>query len=196
MDIEKIVERLAGPDFEGYADWPYCDSRGLVTVGIGNMLPSPEACAGLPFHHLGSGEDATDEEKSAGWTTVLNHFTKGASANAYRPLTTLRLTRDVVYSLATRRIQEDFIPALRKRFPDFDNYPDQVQDALVDMDYNLGDGKLGSAFDGPGCVFGPAVRRQDWATCAEQCHRSTCRDSRNAWTAAMFRAAIAAESPA
>lgn len=36
-------------DFEGFTTWLYCDNKGLVTIGIGNLVDPIETALGLPF---------------------------------------------------------------------------------------------------------------------------------------------------
>src|SRR5688500_19103568 len=51
--------------WEGRTRHMYRDTRGHVTVGIGNMLPSAEAAARLPFIDARTGRAATRGEMAA-----------------------------------------------------------------------------------------------------------------------------------
>lgn len=166
---------------EGMTTWMYCDVRGFVTIGIGNLVKTPDAAAALPFHHLGNGSDATDEEKRASWAFVNDAFTKGKSAHYYRSLTSLRLTEAFAIELAEQRLEEDFLPGIKRLMHDFEEYPLPARRALVDMAYNLGVGGLAHFHN-----MISACLERDWATAAKECHRSTSRESRNAWTSQMF----------
>ena len=170
---------------EGRATWLYCDSRGFVTVGIGNLVASSQACAALPFVHLVDGSPATDGEKTAAWACVSDAFDKTKNAAAYQSLTSIRLSQDFVRSLVGQRLSSEFIPGIVRLCPQFETFPLPARRALVDMAYNLGVHGLGMF---PHMLA--ACNAGDWGMAANQCHRSTCRDSRNDWTAQMFAEAM------
>ena len=172
---------------EGCCTWLYCDSRGYVTTGIGNLVADADACAALPWQHAlanvgGSPAPVTDEQKRTAYANVLNAFgpTK-PSAMSYRSISDLRLTLDFVVGLVEQRLEAESIPGIQELCPSFDEFPLPARRALVDMAYNLGVHGL-SHFN----LMLTACNARDWATAARQCHRSTCRDSRNDWTAQMF----------
>ena len=165
---------------EGCTTWLYCDVRGLVTVGIGNLVASPQACAELPFH-LRDGLAATDEAKADAWARVHRAFDKHKSAAYYKAFSDMRLGVGYVRSLVAHRLETEFLPGIARLCPTFAEFPLPARRALVDMAYNLGVGVLGMF---PHMLA--ACNEWDWAMAADQCHRSTCRESRNAWTATMF----------
>jgi GH24 family phage-related lysozyme (muramidase) len=174
---------------EGFTTWLYCDVRGLVTVGIGNLVASPQACAELPFQrHDGTG--ATLDEKCDAWMRVHNAFDKSKAAIYYQAFSDVRLTEDFVRSLVSQRLEREFLPGIVRLCPRFETFPLPARRALVDMAYNLGVGGLG--------MFShmlAACNAGDWEMAANQCHRSTCRESRNAWTAQMFIDADVTKGP-
>lgn len=55
---------------EGYIHHMYNDVKGFVTVGVGNLLASANAAAGLNFTHGLNGSPAGPGEKSVAWTLV------------------------------------------------------------------------------------------------------------------------------
>lgn len=180
MNTLDMVKELADPDREGCTTWLYCDVRGYPTIGIGNLVASPAAAIALPFRDT-FGATPTEDDKREAWKTVVGAFDKSHSAAFYKHLTTLRLTDDFVYQLAATRLERDFLPGIRKLCHDFDAWPETAQRAIVDMAYNLGVHGLSHFVN----LLG-ACQAQDWAAAAHECHRSTCRDSRNAWTMTMF----------
>jgi len=172
---------------EGCVPWMYCDSRGFVTVGIGNLVSSPAIAATLPFRHV-NGEGALPTERETAWARVNDAYKPNRSAAAYREVTDLRLSQDFMRDLVASRLAGEFIPGIQRLCPGFDTMPLPARRALVDMAYNLGVHGLAMF---PHMLA--AVNAGDWEMAANQCHRSTCRDTRNAWTAQMFvDAAIAA----
>ncbi|MDA7987182.1 MAG: hypothetical protein MPJ53_01540, partial [Alphaproteobacteria bacterium] len=58
---------------EGVVEYPYLDSRGLVTIGIGFLIPDIDTCAKLPLLYLkpdGETRPATSAEKREGYTAL------------------------------------------------------------------------------------------------------------------------------
>lgn len=176
---------------EGCVTWLYCDSHGFVTTGIGNLVPSADACAALPWFHAannpaGGPVPAADGEKRSAYTKVLNAFGLiKPSAMQYRSISDLRLTLDFVIGLVEKRLTGEFIPGIQNLCPGFDNFPQPARRAIVDMAYNLGVHGL-SSFP----RFLSACNAGDWETASRQCHRATSRDSRNDWTAQMLASCI------
>lgn len=165
---------------EGCCTWLYCDAWGNATTGIGNLVADADACAALPW-------TGTDDPRDV-YTRVLNAFGPvKPGSSAYANLSDLRLTLDVVTGLVSQRLEAEFLPGLRRLCPGFDGFPLAARRALVDMAYNLGVGGLAKFVH-----LLAACNAGDWETAEAQCHRSTCRDSRNGWTANMFAAAAAA----
>ena len=58
---------------EGVLEYPYLDSRGLVTIGVGFLIPDIDTCAKLPLLYLkpdGETRPATSAEKREGYTAL------------------------------------------------------------------------------------------------------------------------------
>ena len=155
-----------------------------------------DACAALPWVHAlapvgGPLTAVTDDEKRMLYARVVNAFGDvKPAASAYRLLSNLRLELDFVIGLVGQRLASEFIPGIVRICPGFDGFPLPARRAIVDMAYNLGIGGLARF---PHMLA--ACNAGDWATAAAQCHRSTCRDSRNVWTSQMFVDASVANPP-
>lgn len=156
-----------------------------VTVGIGNMIPNAEAAKKLPWIDAATGKPATPQQIEAAFAQV-DGMAKGMNAGKYASATTLRLPAETIRQLAADRLNKEFLPALRRQFAGFDNYPPSVQKALVDMVYNLGVGGLGKFKK-----LEAACEAGDWALAAAECNRKTSRPERNEWTRQMFLQAAA-----
>ena len=165
---------------EACCPWLYCDSRGFVTTGIGNLVADEAACAALPFFRR-DGSSANADEKSAAWQAVHAAFDQRKSAAYYLPVSSLRLPQSFIRDLVGTRLASDFLPGIKRLCPNFDTFPAPARRALVDMAYNLGVHGLGMF---PHLLA--ACNDGNWDMAAAQCHRSTCRDTRNAWTSQMF----------
>jgi hypothetical protein len=188
MNIKRFVEELARADREGCVLYPYCDRKGLPTVGIGNLLANADAASAMPFLHAVTGKEATDDEKRFGWSRVAAAFRPGETAGFYRLATTLRLPREFAFELAAGRIEREFIPGILSLCHGFDLWPEQAQHAIVDMAYSLGIHGLASFVNMIGACQG-----WDFDVAARECIRHGARESRNEWTARMFREAAQIE---
>jgi GH24 family phage-related lysozyme (muramidase) len=177
---------------EGSTTWLYCDVRGFVTIGIGNLVKTPDDAVKLPFTiHGTDGKPASVAQKRIAWTKVSDAYSPKLSAEGYRRLTDLRLSQAFVRELVNRRLERDFLPGIRRILHDFDSFPLPARKALVDMAYNLGVGGLAKFHK-----LIAACLARDWATAARECNRKTCRPMRNEWTAALFVAAVREERKA
>ncbi len=174
--------------WEGDIHHLYLDNKGLVTVGIGNLVSSAAAAEDLPFVNKGTGAPATREQIAAAFQAV-SQLPKGRHAPAYSSATDVRLPEHTVRQLASERLDNEFLPGLRRLFPGFDKFPAAAQRALVDMSYNLGIEGLGRFHD-----LRKACESGDWQGAATECHRRTCRAERNDWTRQLFLDAGAAPS--
>jgi GH24 family phage-related lysozyme (muramidase) len=175
---------------EGCILYLYCDLKGFVTVGIGNLVRSPDHAASLPFEH-DDGAQATSDEKRSAYIAVQDAFLPGLLAKSYAHLTTIRMTLDFAGSLLERRLNEEFIPALARIFHGIDSWPMEASRAVVDMAYSLGINGLVSGYP----KFVEACYARDWTACACECHRAKPGENptdpmtwgtRNSWTREMF----------
>ena len=166
--------------WEGHIRHMYLDKKGLVTVGIGNLLRSPDAARKLPFIDVTTGRPATPDQITAAFEQVAARKV-GLSADRYAPATTLRLPAATVRQLAVDRVAQEFLPALRRQFRGFDGYPEGAQKALVDLIYSLGARGLADFKK-----LHAACEAGDWTRAAGECSRSSARAERNQWTRALF----------
>lgn len=93
-------------DLEGLTDWLYCDVRGLVTVGLGNLVDPVVHALVLPFVVPDDrGRMAREDEIRRAWNTVHDRQDlRERGGGAYRDLTTIRLPRPAIDALVRRRL--------------------------------------------------------------------------------------------
>ncbi len=181
--IEQSLTKLK--EFEGCVPWMYRDTMGRITVGVGLMLPNPQAAQKLPF--LSANRAATVEEIAAEFARV-KALPEARNASFYKTPASLLLSQQTIdHSLTT--VLEGFEADLRKHLPHYDALPDCVKLALLDMIYNLGPIGLFQGF--PHLVA--AVETSDWAQAAARCLRRGPGPARNAWTRQQFLDAVATE---
>ncbi len=168
---------------EGKFPFMYIDTRGFVTVGVGNLVASAETAVSLPFVCRRDGFPATAAQKIAAFKRI-----RGAPAAwrapHYKTFTDLDLPDASIKTLALTRLRTEFLPGLKSIFPEFDAFPLPARRALVDMVYNLGVNGLKKFTH-----FVRAANAKHWAAAGKECHRSTCRASRNEWTRKQFEQA-------
>jgi GH24 family phage-related lysozyme (muramidase) len=166
-------------NWEGKISHMYLDTKGLVTVGIGKMLPNIAAAQELDFVRRADAVAATAEEIAADFSAVSAQAA-GKIAGTYRKYTSLDLPDEAIGDLL-KTVVEGFENDLEQSFAGYDSYPLPAKRALLDMIYNLGlDGLLKFK------KMKASVEAGDWTTAAAQCHRNGPSDERNNWTRDLF----------
>ncbi len=169
-------------EFEGSVPWMYRDTAGLVTVGIGNMLPNVSAALKLPFRVQSSGDLAGETAVRADFARVESMMC-GHTVDYYREYESLVLQDADITELLRQRVK-GFEAQLRGLFFAYDQFPEWAKCGLIDMIYNLGLAGLEKFTH-----FCVSVRARDWRTAAAQCARNTSDPAfnvRNAWTRTAF----------
>ena len=170
--------------FEGNISHMYLDTRGHVTVGVGYMLPDANAAAALSFVFRSNGLPADDATKRQAWTGV-NGAPKGQLASAYRDLSKIDLPASSIQQLLTNSL-ESAEADLRRTFAEYDRFPLEAQEALIDMVFNLGLPRFGKY-----SRLISAAREGNWDVAAAQSHREGPDDRRNAAIRDLFLQAYA-----
>lgn len=175
--------------FEGTVPWMYLDTKGFVTVGVGEMLANAAKAETLAFVDP-DGEASTQD-------AILDEFNRVSAlipakvAAFYRSPTSPVLPHGAIDALLMNHLNL-FDGQLAARFPDYAGFPDPAKLGLLDMIYNLGQVGLFQHFP----HFMAAVDKQDWLGAAANCHRVGPSQARNDWTRQQFLAAAAAAAPA
>jgi GH24 family phage-related lysozyme (muramidase) len=147
--------------FEGRIAWMYCDIKGLVTTGVGNLIDPIGLAIGLPWLRP-DGSRASEDEIRAEWARV-KAMGGGLVASRYRSDTGLHLDDDAIDALVLSHLDGD-AQVLAVTFPDFPTFPGQAQTAILSMSWAMGAG-----FPARWPLFSAAVRARDWARCAATC---------------------------
>ena len=184
IDYEELYSDLLR--WEGKVAYMYLDSRGFVTVGVGNLVSSVDQAKKLPFINAAAGKTATPEEIETAFTAV-SKMAKNRRATYYKQNPSIELNDETIKQMAIKRLKEEFVPGLRQLFHGFDGYPNPAKQALVDMVYNLGVGGL-KKFK----KLIAAAEKGDWQEVANESHRTSCREERNKWTRERFKKAAKA----
>jgi GH24 family phage-related lysozyme (muramidase) len=178
--LEQSLTKLK--EFEGCVPWMYRDTVGKITVGVGLMLPDTKAAEALPF--LVGTRAATPQEIAAEFARV-DALPLGRASAFYKSPSSLELTQQTIDAKLTAVLQ-GFEADLRTEFPHYDQLPDTIKLALLDMIYNLGPAGLFKGF--PHLVA--AVQTGAWTQAAAYCTRRGPSPTRNAWTKEQFLSAV------
>jgi hypothetical protein len=177
MYLDAAVKAISG--WEGRANWMYLDSRGNVTIGVGQLIASAQDA--IPFHFRRPNADfATNAEIEQEYNLVKTMF-PGHVAAAYRRSNSLLLP-DTDIDLILKRTLIECAADLSHQFADFVDFPDAVKLALLDMRFNLGERGLETDFP----RFCIAVESQQWDAAGALCQRRGPNAARNAWTRTQF----------
>ncbi len=176
------IKRLLTP-FEGNISYMYVDTKGFVTVGVGNMLPNARAAQALAFVNRATRNAATDREIATDFQKVAAQ-PKARPARWYRQFTTLDLPDVEINRLFQQRIEE-FRGQLRRAYSKYDTYPDGAQLAMLDMAFNLGVGALKNKWP----KLNEAIDKLDWAAASDRCERPEANAIRNAAVKALLKGA-------
>ena len=160
-------------DNEGRVNHLYLDTVGAVTVGVGNMLPTAESACKLPFRIL-SNDGRANINFIAEEFYMIQRQLPAKKASYYRQFCHLYLPESDIDDLLDLRVDE-FERRLRTDFLAFDDYPENVQLALFDMAFNLGNDGLMKKFP----KFCNAVRSKNWPEAAVQSTRPQLSFKRN-----------------
>jgi Putative peptidoglycan binding domain len=163
---------------EGRVNYMYCDMKGLVSTGVGNLIDATKQPMTAPstaersaslnlarqFRWTVAGNPASSDDVANDWDAVKARMDLATSGHlAYKPLTQLRLTDDEINRMIFVRFAEmETILKSRSEFSDFDNWPADAQLALMSMSWGMG-----PKFKFP--VFQGFVADGDWANSATEC---------------------------
>jgi hypothetical protein len=178
--IDDSIALLRSPSFEGSVSWMYLDSRGNVTCAVGQLLATAADACSLPFHLDGmpaSYADIIDD-----WKRV-KAMAPGHSPSYYHSDSSPILSGPDIANLLRSRVV-GFDSQLAKRFAGWDDFPEEVKLALLDMEFNLGDGG-----EAKYTHMNASVVAEDWAAASTQCYRHGPDAERNIWCENQFRKA-------
>lgn len=169
--------------WEGVIPYLYLDSIGLVTIGVGFMLPNVFAASTLPFVNP-AGEPSTQTEIASDFNRVKS-LPSNKLPTYYHSFSSPLLPQAEINRLLAANVAS-FEISLRRMYPDYDAYPDSVKVGLIDMCYNLGAAKLQAQYP----KFNRAVQTHNWILAADQCHRNGPSAERNEFTQKLFLEAV------
>ena len=190
---------------EGRVHYMYLDVKGLVTIGIGNLIDVEKGPVGkvlaevknLPFvfkkGHIHAGKAASKSDIEAEWRNVKQQQERAKGGRtAFMEITELRLNDDAINSLVLSKLD-----AMEKElictpiYRDYWQWPADAQLGLLSMAWALGTPALRKYWP----LFCTACQQQDFDSAAMQCSIKTVNNPgvvpRNAHNQLLFRNAAA-----
>ena len=184
---------LAGP-FVGLVPHMYLGGRGLVTVGVGASLPTPAAALLVAFVHRSGKKRATPAEVTAAYQKLRGSIANRPAAD-YRGLTDLDLAPGESDRLLDRAL-EQAENGCGTLFGGWSRFPLPAQLALLDMVYDLGEGRAITPAERQAgqreqgvyqfSKLREAVAKEDWVAASRACHRQDAPKLRDSWTRDRF----------
>ena len=167
--------RAFNTPLEGVVSFMYQDVKGLITIGMGNLIDPISTALGLPFKKRNKpgvtnpGALATRAEIEAEWNLIKSKSELAKKGHrACDPLCTLELDDAAIDALILSRLQQnERILKGQKAFAKFDDWPADAQLALLSMAWAMG---AGFASGWP--KFRAACEKLDFDEAAENCKMS------------------------
>jgi hypothetical protein len=162
--------RAFNEPIEGVVNFMYLDVKGLVTIGVGNLIDPMSVALALPFRLKSKpgavGRLATRAEIEAEWKLIKGRTDLARLGHrACGPLTTLELDDTAINEIIrTRLIQNESFLKRQKPFLKFEEWPADAQMALLSMAWAMGPG-----FYMGWVNFHPACERMDFDQAAANC---------------------------
>jgi hypothetical protein len=160
---------------EGVIDHLYVDVKGLVSIGIGNLVDPIQLAMNLPMVHV-DGAPAGRDEIATEWLRVKNQpaddLGRTAAQLGYRysrRVTTLHLTPEGIDRLVGGKLAQNE-RILATAFPEWEEWPADAQLATLSMAW-----AVGPMFHSPNAGKGyfpkltAALRARDFRTAAVEC---------------------------
>ena len=116
---------------EGYTTWMYIDTRGLVTIGRGDLIDPIELAHELDW--VVGVRNATPQEVIRDWNIVKSRQdlkNRGGQSVVFGALTTVRLTASSIDRIVQKTINCMW-SVLKTRLPDIETWPADAQEAIL-----------------------------------------------------------------
>ena len=135
-DYELIMRNIKRmKNLEGVKPYGYKDTKDTITVAEGVKANTREAYHAFDWRNQ-RGEKASYEEVDADYDN-LRGAPSGQLGSFYENLTKCRLPEEEMHRKPIEHIKND-MPQIRRNVKNFDRYPKQIQDVIIDIQYNTG----------------------------------------------------------
>jgi GH24 family phage-related lysozyme (muramidase) len=180
-------------EYEGRYNHMYLDSKGKVTIGVGHLIASKGAVATIKLYKMKNNHANTTAsliEKKDEYDNVVKQK-KNNKASWYKKFTKLVMKDTDINTQRDKHIAT-FYSELSGAYckakgytNNFDDMPEEVQLALFDMIFNLGEPKLRRIFTN----FNNAIKQEKWDEAAKQSNRPDVNAARNSYVKTLLNKA-------
>lgn len=170
--------------FEGFKLNFYLDSKGILTVGIGQNVNNFNNFKNLNIVDKQTGDRLNLSQKAELYSQIMEDI----SANVFKEknYSGLEISKDDIYNQFNETLEKSY-KELEQKIENFNSFPTTVKQALVDMQFNIGDKKFSN--ENWPKLF-KAIDNHDWQTAAKEAsQRKDVQKSRREWTYKMFMSA-------
>ncbi len=170
---------------EGWVNHMYLDTKGNVTVGVGFLLPRSSEVGFYSWRTKDRSKGSVPlAYAKVEWNTVNRlPYGQGIKASTFDKKTTIELSDATIGSVLTKKLatlrddlrrvfaldSEDDEGNIIARGVDFDELPTTVQEAMLDLGWNVKGFQEANVFP----KMKIAIKRGDWRTAAVESHRAT-----------------------
>ncbi len=177
IDKDKEINDRMYPIIKGHErtiEFPYKDHKGYVTVGLGSNIDNPEKFNSVEWKDK-NGQPIGKEDVDRYYQLLKNLPEGNFKAAIYEDKTPLRISESENRQLYDEHLKED-LQYLRKTFKDFDKFPAEMQNVLIDIKYNTGNV---DANKWP--KLHEAISQRNLENIQKQVHRKDVGEQRNQW---------------
>lgn len=186
-DMKNVLTKDLKQDilkFEGLKLNFYLDSKCVLTIGIGQNVSNFNDFNNLNILDKRTGNTLTTNQKSDLYSQIMQDISNHTfnERNYYN----LEIPKNDIYAQFNKMLEKSY-EELEKKIEHFNDFPTSVRQALVDMQFNMGNKKFSE--DTWPRLFA-AINNRDWKTAAQEAsQRKDVQKSRREWTYKMFNSA-------
>ncbi len=171
---------------EGVKEHPYLDSKRILTIGIGNNVSKAENFMALNLLDAKDGHTLSVEEKESLYAQIMSDIQSNSFSE--KNYSQYHVPTAEIENKFNQQLEQSY-HELERKIPDFQALPISVQQALLDMQFNMGNSAFqptaqtiqGRTYLGWPKLF-DAIKRHDWSTAAKESRRKDVQPDRNQWT--------------
>ena len=143
---EELYKRMWNniKEFENVTSYPYLDTKGKITIGAGanvndwnifnklnltvNSIPATEAQKWKAYNRM---RQLSEEKDKNG-----NYINRNRLAKTFESETNIYFSEQDAYNMALNHMKKD-LAHLRREFSNFDSFPLELKEILLDIQYNV-----------------------------------------------------------
>ena len=169
---------------EGIKSNLYLDSKGILTIGIGNNVSKLANFVELNLSDTKDGHTLTVAEKESMYAQIMSDV--NSKTFKEKKYSQYQVGASEIENKFNHQLEQSYVE-LERKIEGFKTLPITVQQALLDMQFNMGNYKFSEQ---KWHELFSAVRNQDWKKAANESHRLGIQQSRQDWTRDKFLDAL------